>query len=557
MRPITKQQKKVLDFIKSFIKRNSFPPTLEEIASGLKLSAVSTVHQHVNALIHKGHLQKRENFARAIEIKKEAKISDFIEIPLLGLIAAGAPIATVERPELIKVPREFVVGTKKHHALRVQGHSMQDAEIFNGDIVVICEQTNIEDGGIGVALVNGKATLKKIYWEKTRYRLQPANTEYQPIYVKNKDLEIRGRLTGIVRSRFELVTKEGNLLPLTRTANTFDQRLQINNRRFIGNKSKLLGFISDIVAEKCGSYQSFCDIFAGTGAVANHFSRPGVKVIANDLLGSSYNSLKCWLETTTYDTERITGLISHLNNLKTSGQNYISKNFGGTYFTPANAKKIGAIREEIETLQVTPQEKAILLTSLIYAMDKVANTVGHYEAYRKTLDTTQEIKLLVPDINVQNNQNNKVYNKDANKLVREIECDVLYIDPPYNSRQYGDSYHLLENVVTWKKPKVLGVAKKMEERGHLKSKYCLKSAPEAFRDLILNAKTKHILLSYNNTAESKNTRSNATISDKWILETLKMRGKVDTFERDYKGFTTGKSDASGNSERVFYCRVTN
>ncbi len=190
-------------------------------------------------------------------------------------------------------------------------------------------------------------------------------------------------------------------------------------------------------------------------------------------------------------------------------------------------------------------------------MDKVANTVGHYEAYRKTLDTTQEIKLLVPDINVQNNQNNKVFNKDANQLVREIECDVLYIDPPYNSRQYGDSYHLLENVVSWKKPKVLGVAKKMEERGHLKSKYCLKSAPEAFRDLILNAKTKHILLSYNNTAESKNTRSNATISDKWILETLKMRGKVDTFERDYKGFTTGKSDASGNSERVFYCRVTN
>jgi len=556
MRPITKQQKKVLDFIKSFIKRNSFPPTLEEIASGLKLSAVSTVHQHVNALIHKGYLQKRENFARAIEIKKEKKISDFVEIPLLGLIAAGAPIEATLAPELIKVPREFVIGNKRHHALRVQGHSMQDAEIFNGDVVVICEQPKIENGGIGVALVKGKATLKRIYWEKNMYRLQPANTDYQPIFVKDRDLEIRGRLTGIVRSRFELVTKEGNLLPLTRTANTFDQRLQIYNRRFIGNKSKLLGFISDIVAEKCGSYQSFCDIFSGTGAVANYFSRPGVKVIANDILGSSYTSLKCWLETTTYDTERIAGLISHLNNLKTSGQNYVSKNFGGKYFTLENAKKIGAIREEIEVLQVTPQEKMILLTALIYAMDKVANTVGHYEAYRKTLDTTQEIKLLVPDINVHNNQNNKVYNKDANKLVREIECDVLYIDPPYNSRQYGDSYHLLENIVSWKKPKVLGVAKKMEERSHLKSEYCLKSAPEAFRDLILNAKTKHILLSYNNTAETKNSRSNARISDKSILETLRMRGTVDIFERDYRGFTAGKSDASGNSERVFYCRVT-
>ena len=556
MRPLTKRQKIVLDFIKSFIKKNCFPPTLEEIGLGLKLSAVSTVHQHVNALIHKGYLEKREHFARAIEIKKEKRISDFVEIPLLGSIAAGAPIATVERPELIKVPREFVVGNKKHHALRVQGHSMQGDEIFNGDIVVICEQPKIGDGEIGVALVNGKATLKRIYWEKNVYRLQPANAEYQPLYVKDRDLEIRGRLTGIVRSRFELVTKDGNLLPLTRTANTFDQRLQINNRRFIGNKSKLLGFISDIVAEKCGHYESFCDIFAGTGAVANHFSRPGVKVIANDILSSSYTSLKCWLETTTYDTERITSLISHLNNLKTSGQNYVSKNFGGTYFTVENAKKIGAIREEIETLQITEQEKAILLTSLVYAMDKVANTVGHYEAYRKTLDTTQEIKLLVPDINVHNNQNNKVFNKDANKLIKEIECDVLYIDPPYNSRQYGDSYHLLENIVLWKKPKVLGVAKKMEERDHLKSKYCLKSAPEAFRDLILNAKTKHILLSYNNTAETKNSRSNARISDKSILETLRLRGKVDIFERDYKGFTTGKSDASGNTERVFYCRVT-
>jgi adenine-specific DNA-methyltransferase len=246
-----------------------------------------------------------------------------------------------------------------------------------------------------------------------------------------------------------------------------------------------------------------------------------------------------------------------LNNLKTSGQNYVSKNFGGTYFTLENAKKIGAIREEIESLQITEEEKAILLTSLLYAMDKVANTVGHYEAYRKILDTTQEIRLMVPDINVQNNQNNKIYNKDANDLIKEIECDVLYIDPPYNSRQYGDAYHLLENIISWKKPKVLGIAKKMEEREHLKSKYCLKSAPEAFRELILNAKTKHILLSYNNTADSKNSRSNARISDKSILETLRLRGRVDIFERDYRGFTAGKSDASGNSERVFYCRVTN
>jgi len=121
---------------------------------------------------------------------------------------------------------------------------------------------------------------------------------------------------------------------------------------------------------------------------------------------------------------------------------------------------------------------------------------------------------------------------------------VLYIDPPYNSRQYGDSYHLLENIITWKRPKVEGVGKKMAERNHLKSRYCLKGAAEAFDDLIQNAQTNHILISYNNTGEKKNERSNAKIPDNRIVEILKAKGEVEVFEREYKGFTTGKSDTS-------------
>ena len=186
----------------------------------------------------------------------------------------------------------------------------------------------------------------------------------------------------------------------------------------------------------------------------------------------------------------------------------------------------------------------------------MANTVGHYEAYRKKLDTTRDIKVLLPDINTSNNINNEVYQKDSNQLIREIRSDVLYIDPPYNSRQYGDSYHLLENITTWEKPEVEGVAKKMKDRQHLKSKYCLRSAAAAFTDLIKNARTKHILLSYNNTGEKKNERSNARISDKEIIDILKERGPVETFEREYKGFTAGKSDTNGHTERVFYCKVT-
>jgi adenine-specific DNA-methyltransferase len=339
-----------------------------------------------------------------------------------------------------------------------------------------------------------------------------------------------------------------------------EQLLQIHNRRFLGNKTKLLGFIGDIVADKCRGYYTFCDIFAGTGVVGHYFNRPDTKIISNDILDSSHIALQCWLNTKNYDKEKIANIIDFLNNLQPKKENYVSKIFGGSYFTKENAIKIGAIRDEIEKLiqkeEIGETEKNVLLTSLIYAIDKVANTVGHYEAYRKKLDTVQNLKLLVPDIEAKNNINNEIYQKDANKLVREIKSDVLYIDPPYNSRQYGDSYHLLENIVTWKKPKVDGVTKKMTNRDHIKSRYCLKGADQAFADLISNAKTNHILVAYNNTGEKKNERSNAKIPDQKILQTLRERGDVDIFEREYKGFTTGRSDTKGHTERVFYCKVT-
>ncbi|MCZ2223374.1 MAG: DNA adenine methylase [Chitinophagales bacterium] len=140
-------------------------------------------------------------------------------------------------------------------------------------------------------------------------------------------------------------------------------------------------------------------------------------------------------------------------------------------------------------------------------------------------------------------------------MIRKISCDVLYIDPPYNSRQYSDAYHLLENLSEWKKPKVEGVGKKMD-RSHIKSAYCLKNATQAFEDLIKNANCKHILLSYNNTADSKDDRSNARIKDNDIIRILKQKGEIEIFEKDYKAFTTGKSDGDGNAERIFYCKVT-
>lgn len=334
-------------------------------------------------------------------------------------------------------------------------------------------------------------------------------------------------------------------------SNTF----QLQNRRYLGNKHKLLGFIEDIVLEKCNGVKSFCDIFAGTGVVGERFNKPEIKIISNDILFSNYVCLSAFLGTSTNtDTDKISEKIKFLNNIQATGDNYFSRHFGNTYFSIENAKKIGAIREEVENIAETEEEKYILICSLLYSVDKVANTVGHYDAFRKNLDMIQSVKLLIPDIDYSNNATNEIYKEDANILIRKISCDVLYIDPPYNSRQYSDAYHLLENLAEWKKPEVAGVAKKMD-RSNIKSSYCLKNATQAFEDLIRNANCKHILLSYNNTRDSKDGRSNARIADNDILRILKNKGEVEIFERDYKAFTAGKSNGDGNAERIFYCKV--
>ncbi len=330
---------------------------------------------------------------------------------------------------------------------------------------------------------------------------------------------------------------------------------QLQNRRYLGNKYKLLGFIEDIISEKCGSINSLCDIFSGTGVVGERFNNPEIKIISNDFLSANYACLQAFLGVDEDMQKNITEKINYLNNLENDKDNYFSEHFGGTYFSEENARKIGIIREEIEDIAKSKDEKYILICSLLYAMDKVANTVGHYDAYRKKLDMLRPVKLLIPDIDYSRNQNNEVYREDANTLIKKISCDVLYIDPPYNSRQYSDAYHLLENLAEWKKPEVVGIGKKMD-RSHIKSDYCLKSATRAFSNLIRNADCNHILLSYNNTGDSKDGRSNARMSDDEILHILNDKGDVEIFEKDYKAFTTGKSNGENNAERIFYCKVT-
>lgn len=330
---------------------------------------------------------------------------------------------------------------------------------------------------------------------------------------------------------------------------------KINNRRYLGNKYKLLPFITRVVNTECENINTIADIFAGTGAVASAFTDK--KIITNDLMYSNYICHVAWFSSEDYSEEKIIELVMHYNSINVEEDNYMSENFANTYFSKEDCKKIGFIRQDIEDRfikkDINERERALLITSLLYGMDKIANTCGHYDAYRQGVKFEKHLELSVPQPDENLNENNICYNVDTNELMSDIEADLVYIDPPYNSRQYCDAYHLLENVARWNKPEVFGVAKKMD-RTALKSDYCTQKATAAFEKLIDATHAKYILLSYNNMAEKGNDRSNAKISDEDILRILQKKGTVKVFTEDYKAFSTGKSEIKDNQERLFLCK---
>ncbi len=195
---LTKRQKQILDYITKFIKKNDYAPSLEEMKEHFKLSSVSTIHQHIEALREKRYLKKIENHPRSIEINNKRIESGLIAIPLLGTIAAGEPIEAIENPETITLSKSELPKTGNHYALKVEGDSMIDEGIFDGDIVILRQQSDAENGETVVALINdNEVTLKKIYKEKNRIRLQPANPKIKPIFTK--ELEVQGKVVSIMR----------------------------------------------------------------------------------------------------------------------------------------------------------------------------------------------------------------------------------------------------------------------------------------------------------------------------------------------------------------------
>lgn len=331
--------------------------------------------------------------------------------------------------------------------------------------------------------------------------------------------------------------------------NTFS----INNRRYLGSKFKVLNFIDEVVKNNTEGIETVADIFAGTGVVADLFRSQGKNIIVNDVLQSNYVSYLTWFGNEPVDYEKITNLIGYLNELK-GYSGYVTKNYGDRYFTMNNAMKIDAIREEIDKIEnINKREKCFLLTSLFYAADKVANTVGHYDAYRKKIDSFTLINLRIPKLNV--NKNNLIYKEDANSLVKNIKADLVYIDTPYNSRGYANAYHVLESLIEWNKVEVQGVARKPVDLSQKKSLYNSVKAPEAFVDLVENIDAKYILVSYNNMARKGNSRSNAKISNEEIIEVLKKKGSLDIFTTNHQPFSTGKSQINDHKELLYLCKV--
>ena len=354
--------------------------------------------------------------------------------------------------------------------------------------------------------------------------------------------------------------------------------------RYIGCKLNLLPYIEHLVTETLGVREGvFCDLFAGTATVGAHFKKQGFQIISNDLLELSAAFQHALIANNAEpafsgiidtlgdvgDTNLFTSLspynqvIAWLNCLPgkkgfifnaycPSGRNEC----GRQYLSDVNGQKIDAIRQQIQTWRaagdITENEFYLLLLPLVEATSKVANISGTYAAYLKHWDArTYKPLTLVPVDIIRSRLSHSVYRRPANELVTEIRCDVLYIDPPYNTRQYITNYHLLETIARYDNPSLRGKTGLRDYEASEKSAYCSKSAClSAFTDLIEKADARHIVVSYSN---------EGILSPDEILSVLSLRGKANLSSAiDYQRFKSNSQGKNKNrrvQELLFHVEV--
>ena len=354
--------------------------------------------------------------------------------------------------------------------------------------------------------------------------------------------------------------------------------------RFIGCKENLLDFIESFIKQRDIKGNVFCDLFAGTASVGKHFKKLGYKIISSDLLYFSYVLQKVYIEQNQYprfekllkhlkidpveetlftsDSQNAKEVIKYLNELE-GHEGFIYKNYSpeGTksqtyvrkYFTGDNAKRIDAIREKIEEWKkanlINEQEYFFLLCSLIEAVPFVANISGVYAAFLKEWDKRafKRLTLEVPEI-IKSNETHRVFNINGLDVLDRVKnIDILYLDPPYNERQYAPNYHILETIAKWDNPRIKGITG-MREYEKQKSEFCNpKTGLKALEEILKKGNFKHLLLSYND---------EGIMPKNEILKLFNKYGKSEIVEQNYQRYKSNSNGEAKNGvkEQIYYLK---
>ena len=342
--------------------------------------------------------------------------------------------------------------------------------------------------------------------------------------------------------------------------------VSLRNRKYIGSKARLLDFIEYEIRLAAGKIGSFFDGFAGTGVVADRMRSHTRHFTLVDNLASNYSINRAFFGSNRANVriDYIDSALHDMNRLDPC-DGYASEHYGGRYFTRDNAGLIDAIRDQIELRRqagdCTDQEAHVLIASLLFAADKVANTVGQYDAYLKNLGSSSyndtgrhvvdsnaysRLRMRMPDLRFDTDA--KVVKADVNVVAQNHDADVVYLDPPYSERQYVDCYHVLENIASWEKPALSGRTMKFE-RTSLKSDYSRRStALEAFKQLIQRVRARFVFVSYSN-------EGIIPIGD--LKEILSLRGVTTIASKEYSVFGNGAGQSERRSvvEYLATCRV--
>ncbi len=326
---------------------------------------------------------------------------------------------------------------------------------------------------------------------------------------------------------------------------------------YIGSKHKLASFLKTAITQVVGDNLEqlvFCDLFAGTGIVGRNF-KPFVKqVIANDVEFYSYVLNRNYIGN--FRKLGVKNQIDFLNNLE-GVEGFIFQNYcengseGRLYFSSENGKKIDAMRQQIEvwksTNKINEDTYFFLLASLIESADRVANTASVYGAYLKKIKKSAQNELVIQPANFELTKNaHKVFNQDGNVLIKKIKGDILYLDPPYNARQYGSNYHLLTTIAKYDTFEPQG---KTGLRSYYRSSYCKKNeVKKYFVELIKNANFKYIFLSYNN---------EGLMTEDEIRSVMSAHGKYSLKTTNYQRFKADKTENRNHkaTETVEYLHI--